>query len=228
MIDIKKSWQLFRRNQKIWPEGEDGLTRISHRDMVGGLWDEIGQLQFSFLKNRGLEPTDTLLEVGCGCFRAGRFFIAYLDQGLYTGLDKEEALVSLGIKEELSEELVKLKKPNIIISDNFNFDEVRQPVKYAIAQSLFTHLTLKDIGVCMKNLAGICDEHTQFYATFFEVPERLIHLGGSHSGKNFIYTKTQMSKVGAANGWRMEYIGDWGHPRDQKIVRYILTSTPPL
>ena len=37
-----------------------------HRDMVGGMWDEIGRLQFEFLRARGLKPNHRLLDIGCG------------------------------------------------------------------------------------------------------------------------------------------------------------------
>ena len=37
-----------------------------HRQVVGGMWDEIGTLQLEFLKGRGLQAHDLLLDVGCG------------------------------------------------------------------------------------------------------------------------------------------------------------------
>ena len=38
------------------PEGETGIQKIGHRAYVGGLWDEIGNLQFEFLVAKGLRP----------------------------------------------------------------------------------------------------------------------------------------------------------------------------
>ena len=35
-----------------------------HRRFVGGLWDEIGQLQFDFMTSRGLMPGSKLLMSG--------------------------------------------------------------------------------------------------------------------------------------------------------------------
>lgn len=35
----------------------------------------------------------------------------------------------------------------------------------------------------------------------------------------FYYTKDQMKMLAELTGWRMHYIGDWGHPRGQKIVK---------
>jgi hypothetical protein len=42
----------------------------------------------------------------------------------------------------------------------------------------------------------------------------------SHSAKGFRYTRSEMEKFGADAGWRAEYIGDWGHPRGQRMIAY--------
>jgi hypothetical protein len=52
-----------------------------YKSVVGGLWDEIGRLQFNFLVAQGLKPEHYLLDVGCGTFRGGVHFIRYLETG---------------------------------------------------------------------------------------------------------------------------------------------------
>ena len=39
-------------------------------------------------------------------------------------------------------------------------------------------------------------------------------------GLPFAYTREQMAAFGGAQGYRMDYIGAWGHPRDQVMVVY--------
>ena len=58
-----------------------------HWGFVGGLWETLGQLQFDFITRRGLQTSDKLLDMGCGCFRGGIHFIRYLDNQHYYGLD---------------------------------------------------------------------------------------------------------------------------------------------
>ena len=53
---------------------------------IGGMWEEIGQLQFDYLRNDGLRPDHSMLDIGCGTLRGGRHFIAWLSPGKYTGL----------------------------------------------------------------------------------------------------------------------------------------------
>lgn len=50
-------------------------------------WLKHGQLQFDYLLQHGLRPSDRKLEIGSGNLRAGRLFIAYLESGNYYGLD---------------------------------------------------------------------------------------------------------------------------------------------
>src|SRR5260370_28821072 len=64
-----------------------------HREVVGGQWDEIGQLQFYFLKKNGLRADHSLLDIGCGCLRGGVHFIEYLEPDRYVGLDINQPLL---------------------------------------------------------------------------------------------------------------------------------------
>jgi hypothetical protein len=52
-----------------------------HRAVIGGMWEEIGTLQLSFLVSQGLARSDKLLDIGCGCLRGGVYLVGYLDPG---------------------------------------------------------------------------------------------------------------------------------------------------
>ena len=54
------------------------LKTFDHRRDVGGKWNEIGDLQISFMKSQGLESCMKFLDIGCGCLRGGRHFILSL------------------------------------------------------------------------------------------------------------------------------------------------------
>lgn len=42
-----------------------------HRGAVGGMWDQIGKLQFEFMVKHGLKPEHKFLDIGCGSLRGG-------------------------------------------------------------------------------------------------------------------------------------------------------------
>lgn len=210
----------------ITPEGIETINAIGHRDYVGGMWEEIGQLQFNFLVAQGLKPEHTLLDIACGSLRGGVHFINYLNVGNYLGLDKEQELINRGIEQELGKDEQAEMQPEFVISDGFEFDKFSKKPDYAIAQSLFTHLVENDIKRCLKNLKEFaCHKPLTFFATFFEceTPKKG-ELETSHSHAKFEYTRAQMEQFGIESGWQVEYLGDWGHPRGQKMVCYVSSS----
>lgn len=203
----------------LLPEGKIGLKLIGYRNYVGGMWDEIGELQFKYLVSRGLNPNHCFMDVGCGALRGGVRFIEYLDEGNYLGFDKEKKLIEIGKKKVLPKGLLEIKTPEFVISDSFNFGGFSKKPDFAIALSLFTHLNSEDIMKCLQNLKIFVKKDHIFFATFFEGSSG-DNPNTSHSLDHFDYTKEEMISFGENTGWKAEYIGNWEHPRDQKIMKY--------
>jgi hypothetical protein len=72
------------------------IERGAHRDVIGGMWDEIGSLQMDFLKANGLMPEHKLLDIGCGSLRLGVRAAEFLEPGNYWGTDLSSALLDAG------------------------------------------------------------------------------------------------------------------------------------
>lgn len=72
-----------------------------HRKVIGGRWDQLGNLQLDFLVQRGLQPHHALLDVGCGPLRAGVKLVPYLDPGNYYGIDLSDILIEAGYEGEI-------------------------------------------------------------------------------------------------------------------------------
>lgn len=198
------------------------IRSLGHRRFVGGdgpYWDEIGMLQLQFLVAEGLKPTHTLLDVACGSLRAGRFFIDYLDAGNYLGVDKEIDLIIHGVAQEIGIQTFVQKRPLFVVSGGFDFGQFSRRPDYAIAQSLFTHLTADDIRLCLHSLRSFLADGGRFYATFFEVQSPVSNRQASDSIECFFYTRDQIGVLAQSTGWRMQYIGNWGHPRKQVMVK---------
>ena len=194
---------------------------MGHRAYVGGLWDEMGKLQFDFLVHEGLQRGDVLLDIACGSLRAGRYFIAYLDAGHYLGIDKEPDLVNAGIRHELTADILRAKQPEFVISDSFEFGRFSKRPTFAIAQSLFTHLPAYGIAQCFAKVRASLKDHGRFYATYFQTQTQVQNESQPHDHHAFYYTKAEMEAFGMESSFRSEYIGDWKHPRGQVIVRYV-------
>jgi len=68
----------------------------AHRQFVGGLWQEVGLLQYDFLLSKGLEPGNSLLDLGCGALRGGRF-----RYGLHRRLETSKGTADSQLQETL-------------------------------------------------------------------------------------------------------------------------------
>jgi SAM-dependent methyltransferase len=199
-----------------------------HRDMVGGLWDEIGRLQFEFLKKRGLLPEHTLLDVGCGSLRGGVHFVQYLHDERYCGLDINASLIEAG-KVELAAGRLLDKRPQLLVNDGFEFSRFAIQFDFALAISVFTHLFMNHISRCLVEIRKVLKPNGKFYATFFQAPHSIclspiLHEPGSvttfYDSDPFHYSHDELKMLAANAGLLVELIGDWEHPRSQKMVCY--------
>lgn len=202
------------------PQGDEGIAKRGHRDYVGGMWEEIGNLQFDFLLSKGLKPDSYLLDIACGSLRLGVKAIPYLERSHYLGIEKERGLVKAGLEKELDSKLKAQKQPKVVISDSFEFEKLGQKADFAIAQSLFTHLPPDLINLCFKKLYPWLEDKGVFYATFFETDQKLKNPEKPHDHGYFAYTQAEMRGFGETHGFVAHYIGTWNHPRNQVIVEY--------
>jgi SAM-dependent methyltransferase len=204
-------------------------AREVHRNAVGGMWEEIGELQFNFLVNQGLKPEMKLLDVGCGSLRGGIHFIQYLNSGNYYGIDINSDLIQAGYEQELNTELqAKCPRENLLVNSKFQANLLKVKFNFAIAQSVFTHLPLNSIRRCFVELEKCMNSGGKFYATFFEVSSSETWVDSYHHNIGGIVTHAdadpyhyrQSDFLWCIEGlsWNMEYIGNWQHPRNQKIL----------
>ena len=211
------------------------VERGGHRQIVGDLWDELGALQIEFLVSNGLAPHHTLLDIGCGSLRLGVRAISHLNVGCYWGTDINESLMSAGYEREVLPAGLgeKLPRTNLVQDADFTFKGIPHHIDFAVAQSVFTHLPLNHMRLCLANLSAHLAGPCEFFFTVFMLPE----------GESFEHPFEQIEKIityphrdpyhytasdilyAAANlPWQIEFVGDWGHPRNQKMVRATKTK----
>lgn len=199
------------------------IHRIGHRTFIGGdgdYWKRVSDLQFEFLVQQGLKPSDIFVDVACGSLRGGMKFIDYLEPAHYLGIDKHIELIIYGVAKELGVEQFQRKRPKFAISDSFEFSKFGAAPDFGIAQSLFSHLTENDIALCLTNLRHVAASGCRFFATFHRAEKEISNPASSHSHGYFAYTREQMEALGRRAGWQPNYIGDWSHPRGQHMIEY--------
>lgn len=211
----------------------DRLARGSHRNHVGGQWDELGELQLQFLKGKGLRAGHLFLDVGCGSLRAGRLLATYLYPGHYYGVDINHSLLVAGYEHELDDAgRARLPMSNLRATDRFDADFGVQ-FDMAIAQSVFTHVSLNWMRLCLYRVAKVMKPGGRFYVTFFEEAEGFPIDGISTSGRRFTernaywYYRQDLRWVANRSPWDFRYIGNWDHPRGQRMVEYTRRADHP-
>jgi hypothetical protein len=205
--------------------GLDGIHQLGHRGYVGRDWERVGLFQYQFMLSKGLKPSDVLCDIGCGSLRGGRHFIKYLNKGHYLGLEAENRLVELGLEHEVGKEIAGDKLPEFVISSEFEFHRFSRSPNFAIAVSLFSHLTEMGIYACLTRLASFVSGSCSFFATFNEVNKPARNYKRSHTHLGFFYTRGQMEGFGRNAGWEPEYIGEWaGPPPRQRMMQYFINK----
>ena len=208
------------------------VTAGQHREVIGGLWDQMGLLQLDFLRAQGLLPNHHMLDLGCGSLRGGVHFVRYLDAGRYHGLDSNQSLLDVGYETELAVVGLqdRLPRSNLFCNPDFFLPVEDGFFDIGIAQSVFTHLTFNSIRRCLEMVAPKFREGAVLYATFFELPGQLTACSeyvrdrggvvtyGHKDPYHYRYGDMQQAALGAP--WRVRRIGDWGHPRSQAMLAF--------
>ncbi|MFO1476088.1 MAG: class I SAM-dependent methyltransferase [Verrucomicrobiota bacterium] len=217
----------LRNINNYWKElTPDDIRQKEHRTLVGGMWDEIGKLQFDFLVSRGLKPESKLLDVGCGSLRGGIHFVRYLNPGNYHGIDINQSLLQAG-RVELNEAGLGSKTVHLHRTDTFDASSFGAKFDFAVSVSLITHLFANHIIFCFFQMKRVMHPGSAFYFTFFETPALNTEdafsqpRGGTVTHflqDSFHYTREHMEFFARTAGLKITYIGDWNHPRNQQMI----------
>ncbi len=213
----------------------DAVLRGEHRAWIGGLWDEVGVLQMEFLRSRGLRRDARLLDVGCGCFRCGVHLVNYLESGHYYGIDISQELLDAGFEQEIVPRSLEAKLPrsNLLCDGGFSAARFGVTFDVGIAQSVFTHLPLNHIRLCLTRLAPVFRVGGEFFATAFILPEAsnwsedAVHGGQvrTHATEDpYHYRVDDFVFCAAGLPWAVDLIGEWAHPRGQQMLRFVRTG----
>lgn len=101
--------------------------RLRHQleSLVGplGFWDQLQRYQLELLLANGLQPTHSLLDIGCGPLQGGVAFIRYLESSQYVGVDIDPVRGSAAHM-QVARHGLSSKNPTLLISSNFGDEEL--------------------------------------------------------------------------------------------------------
>ncbi|KAH0457638.1 hypothetical protein IEQ34_012953 [Dendrobium chrysotoxum] len=126
-----------------------------HHSNYGEPWAG-GRDVFEFLASAiSLQPSDLVLEVGCGTLRVGLHFIRYLDSGHYNCLERDELSLLAALRYELPSQGLLHKRPFILKGDDMNFSRFGDDSSYDLiyASAVFLHIPDQLVWVGLERLA---------------------------------------------------------------------------
>jgi SAM-dependent methyltransferase len=84
-------------------------------------------------------PEHRVLDVGCGCLRGGFWLIHFLDRNRYFGIEPNEKMLEMGIKEFVPPDLIADKVPRFDKNAEFNFGVFSEKFDFVLARSIWSH-----------------------------------------------------------------------------------------
>lgn len=225
LLDRLSRWLFKRRVDKIYRQNDYLDAYRMHTDLrakrdpktaVGGMWDEVGQMQIDFLTREGLAKNHRMFDIGCGTLRGGRHFIAHLDPEGYTGIDISEGVIEAG-KQLLVDEGLIDKRPRLIANTGGDLRFTMftdETFDFILAQSVFTHLKKEHIEECFQNIGRLMSRGSRFYFTFYSGEESV-----RRGPKSFQFPFSFFEKIAKENGFELiERSEDYPHPRGQRMA----------
>lgn len=181
------------------------MAPFDHRKEVGQgeKWDLLGALQFSILFQEGLREHHSLLDIGCGPLRAGRFFILYLNEGGYIGVDPSLDSVVNGSEAELGNQLIEKKSPKFRFNSTFDFGE--GPFDYLLCHSVIGHLPISGIRKLLKSASKVMHPTSKFLFTF--LPGRDSEIEKWVYPEHVTYNPDTLAFIAGECGLEMQILG---------------------
>jgi SAM-dependent methyltransferase len=143
------------------------------------MYETLGLYQFELLKACGLRPNHSLLDIGCGSLRAGKFFVRYLDRANYVGIEPNRKILEEGIKHNLDQRTTEEKSPTFSHDEQFTLTVFNRRFDFLLAHSILTHAPQHQIERCLAEAQQVVTATSLFFANY--------NKGGSdYSGANWI------------------------------------------
>lgn len=131
-------------------------SQAQHQRFLGGppeVFDEVGREQLGALLDFGLAPDSTVLDIGCGCLRGGKWIIPLLNPGGYCGIEPNAEMLQYGLEHILDPEMARIKRPRFDHNDRFDCSVFEVKFTHMIARSVWTHADKSQIGLMLDGAA---------------------------------------------------------------------------
>jgi ubiquinone/menaquinone biosynthesis C-methylase UbiE len=172
--------------------------------------------QFEFLRKHGLRPEQSFLDYGCGPAAAGVYFIEYLDEGKWVGVDISNESIRVG-RELIERKGLQGKKPELVYIPKGDMSALGgRQFDVILAQSVFTHLPPDEIILILQRLTVHMDAGSELLASFSCCASGIIQ----QQLHNWYYDHEFIATAAKEAGLSQDFLPDWEHPYQHNMPSF--------
>lgn len=175
-------------------------------------WDRHGSVQLEFLKSQGLQPANSLLDLGCGTGRLARKVVPYLDPQRYFGYDISSSAIEAAYNIAVDEGWMG-RSPHFSDADDFT---VEPKFDYVWAFSVFIHLPDEECDKLMRRVSKWLAPAGKFFFSY--VPEKIETRTGL---KQFRHTLDCYRRMCEAAGLSFEDVPQWNAEQRVALAKHL-------
>lgn len=115
-----------------------------------------------------IKKKDIVLDFGCGSLRIGEYFINYLNERNYYGLDVTNIFYKFGLQ-RIDKKIVNIKKPNLFIINSKKLEKLAEnkiSLIYSIA--VLMHVPPSELNSYLKKIFSLKKLKTKIFIDFLE------------------------------------------------------------
>ncbi len=127
---------------------------------------EVGQMQRQTLIEQGLRPHHRLLDIGCGCLRAGVWVMQYLQPGHYAGIEPNRLMLKFGLDHVAGPEHIAQCQPRFDHNSDFNLAAFGLTFDFFVARSIWTHTDKQQIEAMLDGFGRCANPGAVFLASY--------------------------------------------------------------
>jgi ubiquinone/menaquinone biosynthesis C-methylase UbiE len=169
-------------------------------------WLAVGQRQYDYLVQHGLNAASRILDVGCGNLRAGWRIAQTVDPGNYYGVDispdvlraAQDTIVEFGVEDRF---------PHLTLVDDLRLSFLPAASFDIIhAHSVFSHTRQDVLEQALDSLPRLLTPSGFFDFTYFESEDR----PRVFADEDFYYPTRLLVEMAESRGLHAERMSDWG------------------
>jgi SAM-dependent methyltransferase len=144
--------------------------RLAETHFLGGptwTFERVGRLGLEVLLQEGLTPGSRVLDVGCGALRLGYWLMRVLDPGHYYGIEPNQEMLNLGLRELVEPDIVERADAHFSANDEFDFAVFGESFDFVVARSIWTHASRTQISAMLTSFAATASAQGVFLASYY-------------------------------------------------------------